>query len=147
MRKYVKRAGLILAVLAVAIQLVPIDRTNPPVTADLEAPPEVEAVLRAACYDCHSHETRWPWYSYVAPVSWLVAHDVEEARAELSFSEWGLLDPREQREKRQDIWEEVAEGKMPLAKYRWVHAEARLTEEQKGVLRAWSRGESSARSE
>ncbi len=75
-----------------AIQLVPVNRSNPTVEADLEAPEAVTAVLRTACYDCHSNETHWPWYSYVAPVSWLVAHDVEEARSEFSFSHWEQLD-------------------------------------------------------
>lgn len=147
MKRYLKIAGLILVVLLVAIQLVPVDRSNPPVVADIEAPGEVEAVLRTACYDCHSHETSWPWYSYVAPVSWLVAHDVEEARSEMSFSEWGRLDPREQRELREEMWEEVSEGNMPLKKYRLIHPEARLTDEQKQILHDWCRAPESARSE
>jgi len=137
MKKLLKIAGWVVLGLLLAIQLVPVDRSNPPVVADLDAPAEVEAILRGACYDCHSHETRWPWYSYVAPVSWLVAHDVEEARSEMSFSAWGRLDPREQREKREKMWEEVEEGKMPLKKYVVLHRSARLTDEQKRVLRDW----------
>jgi len=74
------------------VLILAVDRSNPPVEADLEAPAAVTAVLRTACYDCHSNETHWPWYSYVAPVSWLVARDVEEARSEFSFSRWDQLD-------------------------------------------------------
>ena len=139
-KRLLKIAGWVALALFLAIQLKPVDRSNPPVTADLDAPREVKAVLRAACYDCHSHETRWPWYSYVAPVSWLVAHDVEEARAEMSFSEWGALDPREQLELRQEMWEEVEKGKMPLKKYVMLHPAARLSEEQKRLLRDWCHG-------
>ena len=65
---------------AVLIQLVSFERTNPPVTGEVEAPPEVKALLKRACFDCHSHDTTWPWYSKVAPVSWLVHRDVVEGR-------------------------------------------------------------------
>ena len=89
-RKDVLKKGLLgLVVALVAIQLVPVDRTSPPVTADIAAPANVRAVLKRACYDCHSNETTWPWYSRVAPVSWLVARDVREGRKELNFSDWG----------------------------------------------------------
>ena len=73
MKKKLKIAAIAAIVLFVVIQLVPIRRTNPPVTGDMPAPVEVKAILKGACYDCHSHETVWPWYSRVAPVSWLVA--------------------------------------------------------------------------
>ena len=123
--------------LFLAIQLMPVERSNPPVEADLVAPKEVEAVLRTACYDCHSSETRWPWYSYVAPVSWIIADDVKKARREMTFSEWGVLGPREQLELRQEVWEEIEKGKMPLKKYVILHPSARLDEEQKRLLRDW----------
>jgi hypothetical protein len=64
------------AVFLAAIQLVPVARTNPPVEAVVAAPPEVKVLLRRACYDCHSNETVWGWHTYIAPISWLVAHDV-----------------------------------------------------------------------
>jgi hypothetical protein len=134
-----KRIVLIVAVvLLVAIQLAPVDRSNPPVEADLEAPPAVTAVLRQACYDCHSNETQWPWYSYVAPVSWLVAHDIEEARGEFSFSHWGRLGERERAELRAEIWEKVEEGEMPLPIYRLMHSEARLSQDQLDTVREWA---------
>src|SRR5512137_3175038 len=80
---------LALGVVLAALQLVPVTRTNPPVTAAVPAPPEVAAILRRACFDCHSHETVWPLQAYLAPFSWLVAHDVKEGREELDFSAWG----------------------------------------------------------
>lgn len=124
--------------LLVLIQLWPVDRANPPVTGELEASPELMEVLRGACYDCHSNETRWPWYGYVAPASWLVAHDVHEAREELNFSEWSLMSGEDAAELREEMWEEVEEGEMPLRKYLWLHPEARLSESQRRVLQAWS---------
>lgn len=135
-RVWVPLAGVVGGL--VLIQLWPVERTNPPVTAEISAPPEVMEVIRAACYDCHSNETRWPWYGYVAPVSWLVAHDVNEAREKLNFSEWGLLSQEDVAESREEVWEEVEEGDMPLRKYVWLHPEARLSEEQRQVLRRWS---------
>ena len=72
--------------LLVALQLVPIDRDNPPVDFDMPAPSAVKSILKRSCYDCHSHETRWPWYGYVAPVPWLLAYNVAEARSELNLS-------------------------------------------------------------
>jgi hypothetical protein len=125
-------------VIVVLIQLVPVDRSNPPVVADLEAPPEVTSVLRASCYDCHSNETRWPWYSRVAPVSWLVAHDVEEGRELLNFSLWGTYDARQKEKLAEEIWEEVEEGEMPLRKYLLAHPEARLSKSARQTLQEWS---------
>lgn len=127
--------------LVVAIQFVPVDRSHPPAEAEIEAPPEVMEILRSACYDCHSYETEWPWYGHLAPLSWWLAHHVEEAREEMNFSNWGLLEPKERTELKEEIWEEVEEGAMPLPTYRWAHAEARLNERQLRVLEAWSRGE------
>ena len=80
--------AIALGALLVGIQAVPISRTNPPVEADVDAPAPVKALLRRACYDCHSHETVWGPHTYVAPISWLVAHDVKEGREELNFSRW-----------------------------------------------------------
>ncbi|HXV78011.1 MAG TPA: heme-binding domain-containing protein [Candidatus Polarisedimenticolaceae bacterium] len=138
MRKILYWVGGVAVAAFVAIQFVPVDRANPPVEADLVAPDDVRQVLRVACYDCHSFETRWPWYSHIAPVSWLVARDVRSARAELVFSEWERMSAREQAELREEIWEEVEEGEMPLKAYRLMHAEARLGPDQLETLRRWA---------
>ena len=126
------------AVILVAIQLVPVDRTNPAVVADFDGPPAVKAVLETSCYDCHSHETSWPWYSRVAPASWLVAHDIEEARDRLNFSQWASYEPKRQAKLTEEIWEEVEEGEMPLKMYLLAHPDARLSEAGKATLRDWS---------
>ena len=130
-----------LAMVVVGIQFVPVDRENPPVRRDVGAPPEVAAVLRAACYDCHSRETRWPWYSRVAPVSWFIADHVKEGRGELDFSDWPALDFTLQDELLRDIAKEVDEGAMPLASYRRGHPEARLTAAQRETVVRWAKSE------
>ena len=137
MKRIVLIAVVVVIVLALAIQFVPVERTNPPVEADLIAPPEVTAVLRAACYDCHSNETQWPWYSHVAPVSWLVASDVEEARKHMNFSRWGSFEVRKQARLQEEIWEEVSDGEMPPLMYRAAHPGGRLSDAQRATLRAW----------
>ena len=121
-----------------AAQLVPVSRENPPVEQIVPAPAEVSRVLERSCYDCHSHETVWPWYAWVAPVSWLVAHDVNEGREHLNFSTWNRYDEEEQREKREEVWEEVEEGEMPMAIYLPLHREAELSDADRRLLEAWS---------
>ncbi len=125
--------GLLLAVLAV-----PAKRTNPPVTADFDGPAEVKAILQRSCYDCHSNETKWPWYSRVGPVSWVLASHVNEGREHLNFSEWGSLEDDVKVHAADEIWEEVEDEAMPLPMYTRVHPEAKLSEQDKTVLRAWA---------
>lgn len=123
---------LALVIAFVVIQLLPIGRNhaNPPVTKEPEWPsPEVRALAVRACFDCHSNETKWPWYSSVAPVSWLVSHDVDEGRRELNFSEF---DQRQRHAK--DAAEEVREKEMPPAIYFPMHPEAKLTDAERQQL-------------
>jgi hypothetical protein len=145
MRRTARRAGLLLIALLIAAQLIRIERTNPrvgpPVGRELVAPAEVHALLRRACYDCHSNETRWPWYARVAPASWLVAHDVDEGREELNFSTWEAYPPARRRKLLRETAEEVAEGKMPPWYYVLLHDEARLGPAERDALRAWTAAE------
>jgi hypothetical protein len=107
------------------IQLVPYGRnhTNPLVVREPAwDSPETKALVRGACYDCHSNETVWPAYSYVAPVSWQIQNDVDGGRSHLNFSEW----QRPQRHAK-DAGDEVRTGSMPLTYYAWMHASARLS--------------------
>lgn len=135
------RPLLMLVITAViAAQFVPVDRDNPPESAPLAAPAEVMAVLQASCFDCHSNRTAWPWYSRVAPVSWWVAHHVEEGREHLNFSHWGNLTPQEQRHARKEVSEEVREGKMPLPSYVRGHRDAALDDAERELLLRWARG-------
>ncbi|MCA8982124.1 MAG: heme-binding domain-containing protein [Planctomycetaceae bacterium] len=142
-----RRRILIVVVAALlCLQFVPIDRSNPPVEADLIAPAEVKSILKRACYDCHSNETKWPWYSYIAPGSWLMAADVKEGRAALNFSEWSNdYDEEDTPEMFQEIcWPSIESGEMPLWFYLPLHPESRLSPQDLTVLKEWSGVESDA---
>lgn len=134
----IRVGGMALVAVVVGIQFVPVERTNPPVRTTIDAPDDVERILRQACWDCHSNETDWPWYAHVAPVSWLVAGDVQEARGEMNLTEWPADDPEEVEDLVQEIGEEIEADGMPLERYRWLHSEGRLSPEEKRVLIDWS---------
>lgn len=140
-----RRAAYGVAAALVVAQVVPVSRTNPPVEAEIVVEPEVHALLRRACYDCHSHETVWPWYAWVAPVSWLVAHDVNHAREELDFSRFESYEPKKQRKKLEELVEEVDEGHMPLWYYVPLHPTARLGDEDRRRLIDWADAEQARR--
>lgn len=132
-----KKLIIILVVLIVGIQFIPVDRTNPPVTQEINASDEVKAILKKACYDCHSNETNWVWYTKIAPASFLVSNDVKEGRKHLNFSEWDKYTGKESKV-REEIWEEVRDEKMPPWQYRIMHGEAKLTDQEKNILRNWA---------
>jgi hypothetical protein len=123
------------------LQLTSPSRTNPPVQRDFVAavhpPAAVAASLRAACYDCHSHETVWPWYARIAPVSWLVVSDVNEGRRHLDFSDWPTNSTRATR-----LFDRINEvldyREMPPAKYTLMHPAARLTDARRKELLDWT---------
>ena len=139
MMRLLKRGGLGLGLLLLVAQLVPVERSNPPAPGGLvEVPAPIADTLRRACYDCHSGQTVWPWYSRIAPVSWLVAHDVAEGREHLDFSAWTTLRPRRQAKLLAKIIEEVREGEMPTVLYRLLHPEARLDERDQAALVDWA---------
>lgn len=127
-----RKALLGAGALAVLIQLVPLDRTNPPVIREFAGPPQVRDILARSCYDCHSHLTRWPWYSRVAPVSFLVVHDVKEGREKLNFSAW---EPKP--ELAAEIIEVVGKGEMPLGIYTLIHPQAKLSGADLTVLQRY----------
>ena len=132
MWRLVRLVVLVLAVAFIAIQFVPYgrDHTNPPVALDAPWPnADAERIARAACYDCHSNETHWPWYSRVAPMSWLVYEDVKAGRDVLNFSEF---DRRQ--DEVDDIEDVIEDGEMPPSNYTMLHPDAKLSEEEERVL-------------
>ena len=133
-----RKVATVCVVLFALAQLFPVSRTNPPVEQEVDAPPEVRRILERSCYDCHSHATRWPWYSRVAPVSWLVAHDVNEGREHLNFSTWGRYDAEERGENLEEIAEVLEEGEMPPWFYLPLHPDARLADAELATVRAWT---------
>jgi hypothetical protein len=132
---------LVVVLVLIAGLVFRIDRTNPPVESDIEAPLAVAPLLRSACYDCHSNQTRWPWYSQVAPASWLLGRDVSEGRAELNFSTWDRYDAKRKLKLLKESAHEIEEGEMPPWYYLPLHREARLNDTEKQGLAAWFREE------
>ncbi len=117
-----------------AIQLVPYGRNhaNPPVVREPAwDSPATRALAKRACFDCHSHETVWPWYAGIAPASWLVQHDVDEGRKKLDFSDWT---GKRKGENAKELTGEVRKGEMPPLPFRLLHPEARLTDPEKETL-------------
>ena len=135
---YLRRALWLALVSLLIAQAFRIDTTNPPLQQDVAAPPEVDLLLRRACYDCHSNETVWPWYSDVAPLSWFLARDVREGRRELNFSTWNAYDAKKKAKKLKESAEEVAEGEMPPWFYVAAHRHAALSPADVERLRAWT---------
>ena len=140
MRRYAKIAALLLGVVFVAIQFVPVRRTNRLGAGDPDAPADVKWVLRRACYDCHSTETRWPVWAYVAPMSWRVVADVDRARERLNFSDWTAYASERRVALRALVGPLTATHRMPLWYYLTLHPDARLSDADLALLQAWSRG-------
>lgn len=142
--RIIKIVGLTLAGLFLLIQIIPshLPDTPDPGPHTLEpsgsTTPEVIALLQRACYDCHSTQTRYPWYSHVAPVSWLVISDVNEGRDKLNFSEWNSMPKRRQFHKLGDIKEQIEKGEMPLGIYLVMHHSARLSATERQALVDWT---------
>jgi len=136
----------ILIVLLVAVQLVPLKRENPPITsaqtiyAAQPMPQVVRSILQNSCNDCHSNETQWPWYSYVAPVSWLVVHDVRAGRRHVNFSQWAAYPDKKKVDRLEQICDQVTNGDMPDGWYAFVHRSSHLTAEQRDAVCEWAEG-------
>lgn len=133
MQRTFRWAASALAVIAAGIQFVRPARTNPvadpshALAAMQPMPAHVTAVLDRACRDCHSNETRWPWYSHVAPVSWFVIDHVNHGRSHFNYSEWASYPAPDRVKLLKNSCELVREDDMPLASYRWMHRTARLS--------------------
>lgn len=125
-------AGAVL-LLFIVIQFIQPDRTNPAIepSATYEAlakpSPQVASMLKRACADCHSNSTNWPWYSKVAPASWLVASDVQRGRVHLNFSEWNRLGQEMAQKRLAKACSEMKRGEMPLWQYTLVHRDSKIT--------------------
>lgn len=132
-----------LAGLFVLAQFFRIDKSVPPIDPALDfenitrPPAEVSALLKPACYDCHSYETRYPWYAEIAPVSWWLKGHINEGREHLNFSHFGDLSDRDRIHAFEEAAEVLRNGEMPLNSYTWTHADARLSAAQRELLAAW----------
>lgn len=134
------------AIAILAAQLVRPDRSNPAVQGDLSAPPVVKDALERGCYDCHSNQTRWPWYSAVAPFSWWIHHDVDEGRRRFNFSSWTdyTSDSGTEDQKLDEVARLIASRAMPPRYYIMMHPQARLTSEERIAITRWIADEKSS---
>ncbi len=139
-----KRKLLIgIALLFVAIQFIPVELNQSETTSKndfiitLNPPTEIANMLKTSCYDCHSNNTKYPWYDKIAPVSFVVKHHIDEAKEELNFSEWNTFSDKRKQHKLDEIIEETEEGEMPIKAYTIMHGEAKLSLKQLEQLKNW----------
>lgn len=146
--KLLKWFGISVIALLVVLQFIRPAKTNPSVKdtqtieAHLQVSAPVAAILDRSCRDCHSNNTRWPWYSHVAPVSWYVIDHVNHGRSHLNFSDWGSLSSRDAETMLNAICKEVKSGAMPLTSYTRMHRDAKLTPQDVNTICDWTLVES-----
>jgi hypothetical protein len=142
---YMKRSAILYIILGILIvlQFFQIDRNDPETDpskdflAIAQPPAEIEQMIRVSCYDCHSFETAYPWYTYINPVGWWVKNHIHEGREHLNFSEWANYSGEKRAHKLEECYEEVGEGEMPLSSYTLAHGSARLSQDQRDKLVSW----------
>ena len=142
-RKLWRTILLVLLLIFVLIQFIPVDRSAPELVPAqdflnaYEMPMEFITLVREACYDCHSYESEYPWYAYVAPVSQWVQGHIDHGRRHLNYSIWTTYDREKRLHKLEEMVEMVDDGSMPLKSFTWNHPEARLSDEQRAQLVDW----------
>lgn len=135
-----KKVLIVFLVAFIIIQFFPIDKTNPPLNPGMDflkikkTPPEIARIINTSCYDCHSNETRYPWYSNIAPSSWFVKNHIDGGRKHLNFSTFVMYEPKRQAHKLQECIEMIEKEEMPLESYIVGHQNAKLTPEQRQEL-------------
>ncbi len=135
-----KKILIVLLVAFIIIQFFPIDKTNPMTNQGMDflkikkTPEPIAKIIRNSCYDCHSNETEYPFYSNIQPVAWLLKNHIDEGRKELNFSTFATYEPKRQAHKLDEAAEYVEQKKMPLESYTLAHQNAKLTDEQRKQL-------------
>jgi len=134
-----KRTLLIFVIVFILMQLIQVDKANEVTDKSLEikAPDDIMKMLKVSCYDCHSNEVIWPWYSNIAPFSWVISTHVDDGRKWLNFSVWENYTEEEKKKKLKGIYR-TAYAVMPLESYIFLHEEADLTKEQRTQIRDWT---------
>ncbi|QIG89220.1 heme-binding domain-containing protein [Chryseobacterium sp. POL2] len=135
-----KKIITVLLVAFIMIQFFPIDKTNPEINPKMDfvntkqPPVAIAKILKTSCYDCHSNETRYPWYASIAPSSWFLKKHIDEGRKKLNFSTWATYEPKRQLHKLDENIEMLEKDEMPLESYILGHPDAKLTTESKKLL-------------
>ena len=135
-----KKVFLILFLVFILIQFFRIDKTNPPINTGMDfltikkTPETIANQIRNSCYDCHSNETKYPWYSNIQPFGWFLKNHIEDGRKHLNFSTFATYEPKRQAHKLFESVEMVENGEMPMESYLLMHPEAKLSESQKAEI-------------
>lgn len=135
-----KKILIVILVAFIIIQFFPIDKKNPPVNTGMDflniknTPENIAQVVKTSCYDCHSNETKYPWYSSIAPSSWFLKNHINEGRKHLNFSTFAMYEPKRQIHKMEECIEMIEKKEMPLESYYLGHQDAKLTDEQRQML-------------
>ncbi|KAB8153168.1 cytochrome C [Kordia sp. TARA_039_SRF] len=141
--KILKKVAVLALIALVILQFFGPERNEGDITdlepfiAETNPPASVQASLKVACYDCHSSNTRYPWYSNIEPISYWMADHVAHGKDELNFSEWSSYSIKRKDHKLEEIVEEIEEGHMPIASYLWTHGDAKLSETQIQEITDW----------
>lgn len=141
--KLFKRVFIVLLVAFVGIQFIPTNRnqSNEVLSSDISltynVSENIQSILKASCYDCHSNNTDYPWYNKVQPVSWLLESHIKQGKAKLNFSEFGSYSSRIQKNKLKFIASQIENEKMPIASYTLIHRNAKISENEKLLLINW----------
>jgi hypothetical protein len=142
-KKYIWPA---LGIIFILIQFIRIDKTNPSIDPTLDfiktinAPAEIASKIQISCYDCHSHETSYPWYTNIAPLSWWIKGHINGGREHLNFSEWNKYSKDKQKHKLEEGVEMLEKKWMPLFTYTWLHSEAKMTDVERESMISFFEG-------
>lgn len=140
---YKKISLIAIIAIFILIQFIRIDKTNPTVDPEKDyltisyAPEDIRIILKTSCYDCHSNETVYPWYSNFAPISWILKSHINEARDNMNFSLWADLSDASKIGAQENCLYEIEDNEMPLKSYTLIHRDAKLTNENKETLINW----------
>jgi len=140
-----KKAVLVLIVLLIVIQFIRPTRNQSAavspndISRHYTVSDTVSRILQRACNDCHSNNTRYPWYTNIQPVGWWMQYHVNDGKEELNFSEFGAYTLKRQDHKMKEVADQVEKGEMPLGSYLWIHKDARLTAQEKQLLISWAK--------
>ena len=135
-----KKLAILIVLIFIGIQFVPMDvPADVPTKAEnsIEAPENIQAILKRSCFDCHSNHTIYPWYSNIAPVSWFTKHHVEEGRKHMNFSTWASYEDEKKLKFLQKIPKAI-QSKMPLSSYLIMHQDAKLSDADKEAIKIWA---------
>ena len=139
-----KKIGLVILIALIGIQFIQPGRNGSEqvlptdISKTVSIPRSVQSLLQSACYDCHSNNTYYPWYTYVQPIGWMLSNHIQKGKKDLNFSEFGAYSDRQQQSKLKSIASQIEDDEMPLASYTFLHKSARLIKEQKALIVDWA---------